>query len=458
MQKSIILTEGSITKKLVALAIPIMGTSFIQMAYNMTDMIWIGKIGSNAVAAIGTAGFFTWLAMAFIMISKVGAEVKVAQSIGEHKYKAAKSYATTAIQINLFFAFIYGLLLIIFRKPLLDFFRLGDVNIVNMAEVYLVVMALGMIFYFINPVFTSIFNATGDSKTPFLINTIGLIFNIVFDPLLIFGVGPFPRMEVLGAAIATVMAQVVVSIFFIIALKNRKEEFFKINIFSKPDKDNIISIFKLGLPVGSQSGLFTIFSILLARIISKFGPIPIAVQKVGSQIEAISWMTAGGFSTALCSFIGQNYGAKKYDRVIKGYKATMILATILGIFTTALLIFGGKFIFSLFISEKEVVEYGVTYLRILAYSQLFMCIEITTTGAFNGLGKTAIPSIISIVLTGLRVPAAFILSSENLLGLNGVWWSVSMSSVFKGILMTGIFIIMLRLNKLFGKNLESVSN
>ncbi|MEG0773505.1 MATE family efflux transporter [Clostridium sp.] len=457
MEKRINLVEGNIATSLIKLAIPIMGTSFIQMAYNMTDMIWIGRIGSKAVAAVGTAGFFTWLAMAFIMISKIGAEVKVAQSLGRKDYDKTRSYIVSSLQINIVLALAYGIVIFIFRKPLLDFFKLGDPAIVNMAEIYLVVMILGMVFYFINPVFTSIFNGAGNSRTPFIINSVGLVFNIVFDPILILGYGPFPRMEVLGAAIATVLAQMVVTLCFIIVILRSKEEYLKFNIFSKPNKEDIITICKLGLPVGGQSGLFTIFSILIARAIANFGPIPIAVQKVGSQIEAISWMTAGGFSTALGTFVGQNYGAKKYHRVIEGYKATMAMAIIVGILATLLLTLGGRAVFSLFIPEEEAIKYGIVYLKILGYSQLFMCIEITTSGAFNGLGRTMTPSIISILFTGLRVPAAYLLASESLLGLNGVWWSISMSSVIKGILLVGIFVILLKRNKLFQEDINLVA-
>lgn len=457
MEKRINLVEGNIFGSLIKLAIPIMGTSFIQMAYNMTDMIWIGRVGSSAVAAVGTAGFFTWLAMAFIMISKIGAEVKVAQSLGRGDYSEARNYITSSVQINIVLALIYGLVLFIFRKPLLGFFKLGDPNIVNMAEIYLVVMIIGMGFYFINPVFTSIFNGAGNSRTPFLINTIGLVFNMVFDPVLILGIGPFPRMEVLGAAIATILAQMVVTLCFIIVIIRSKEQYLKFNIFDKPNKEHIITICKLGLPVGGQSGLFTIFSILIARVIANFGPIPIAVQKVGSQIEAISWMTAGGFSTALGTFVGQNYGAKKYHRVKEGYNATLVMAIVVGIFATLLLTLGGRLVFSLFIPEEEAIKYGVVYLKILGYSQLFMCIEITVSGAFNGLGRTIIPSFISVIFTGLRVPAAYLLSSESLLGLNGVWWSISMSSVIKGVLLFGVFTILLRRNKLFKEEVELVA-
>lgn len=449
MEERIDLTQGKIISKLIKLSLPIMGTSFIQTAYSMTDMLWIGRVGSNAVAAVGTAGFFTWLAMAFIMISKVGAEIKVAQSIGKKDIKNTKLYIISALQVNLVLAVLYGAVLLIFRTQLIGFFNLGDSEVISMSLVYLDVMALGMVFYFVNPVFTAIFNGLGNSRTPFIINTIGLVFNMVFDPALILGWGPFPELGVLGAAIATVLAQIIVTVCFIVVIVRHKGEYLKINIFEKLHMDHIKVLFHLGLPAAIQSGLFTGFSMVIGRIIAAWGPVPIAVQKVGSQIEAISWMTAGGFSTALGTFVGQNYGAKKHDRISRGYNATMLLAVIVGIFASVLLIFGGEAIFSWFIPEAEAIEQGKVYLQILGFSQLFMCIEITTAGAFNGLGRTYIPSIISIILTGARVPAAMYLSRPDILGINGVWWSICLSSILKGIILVGIYLYLYKKGTLY---------
>lgn len=439
------LTEGSIFKALVKLALPIMGTSFVQMAYNLTDMLWIGRVGSKAVAAVGTAGFFTWLAFAFILIPKIGAEVGVAQSIGRRDMGEAKSYIRHSIQMIIFLAIFYGLVLVIFRNPLIGFFNLGEAQIIQDAKTYLVIVSLGMIFYTINPVFTAIFNGYGDSKTPFKINVIGLVMNIILDPVFIFGLGPIPRMEVAGAAIATVLAQIAVTIVFVKEARKRSELFSGLKLLSSPDMEHIWGIVKLGLPVAVQSGLFTIFAMVIARIIANWGPTPIAVQKVGSQIESISWMTAGGFQTAMSTFTGQNFGAKKWDRVYRGYFVGIAIVSVIGIFATCLLIFGARPIFSVFIPEEEAIRYGIVYLKILGLSQLFMCIEITTAGAFNGLGKTVPPSIVGIVFNGLRIPASLALSSTAL-GLNGVWWAISVSSIFKGIILCLWYLYILKRN------------
>ena len=288
MKGRIDLTQGKITEKLVKLSLPIMATSFIQMAYNMIDMIWVGKAGSSAVAAVGTAGFFTWLAMAFITISKVGAEVKVAQSMGQHDVDETKLYIKSAIEINIILSILYTIFLIMFKDQLIGFFRLGDENVISMSKEYLVIVAFGMIFYFINPVFTAIFNGMGNSKTPFLINTIGLLTNIVLDPILILGLGKIPSMGVAGAAIATVVAQIVVTSCFMLKILKSKEIYFKIIPFKDIKLNYYKILYNLGIPVALQSGLFTLFSMTLGVVVASFGPVAVAVQKVGSQIESIS--------------------------------------------------------------------------------------------------------------------------------------------------------------------------
>ncbi|WP_034328288.1 MATE family efflux transporter [Alkaliphilus transvaalensis] len=437
------LTEGNISNVLLKLALPIMGTSFVQTAYNLTDMFWVGKLGSNAVAAVGTAGFFTWLSMAFIFISKIGAEVGVAQAVGRDDIKEARSYIKSAIQINVLLALLYGGSLMLFRNPLIQFFGIEDSNVVSQAVGYLSIIGFGMIFGFINPVFTAILNGSGNSKTPFKINVIGLLINMTLDPLLILGIGPFPALGVKGAAIATVFSQMMVSLIFISTIRKDPELFRGLNLLKLSGETKVKEISRLGLAPAVQSGLFTVFAMFIARIVADWGSIPVAVQRIGSQVEAISWMTAGGFSTAISAFTGQNYGAEKWDRIKKGYYKAVTLAGGVGIFATLLLIFGGEAIFRLFLAEEEAVRMGIDYLRILGYSQIFMCVEITTGGAFNGMGKTVPPSVVGIFFNALRIPLAIILSSMDSLGLNGVWWSISSTSIFKGIVLVIWFMIVL---------------
>lgn len=438
------LTRGRIFTSILFLALPIMGTSFVQMAYNLTDMIWIGKIGSDATAAVGTAGFYMWFAMGLIFLCRIGAEVLVAQSVGRKDIETTKSVVQNVLQMIIVFGITSTIIVLTFKHQLLGFFNIRETHVVEMAIKYLSIVALGFIFTFLNPIFSAIFNGYGKSGVPFAINTVGLVFNIVFDPLLIFGIGPFPAMGVEGAAIATVAAQMLVTILFIIYIRANKDIhiFENLHVFNKPNFNRIKNIIKIGLPAGLQSILFTLIAMYIARIIADWGAVAIAVQKVGSQIESVSWMTASGFSTATSTFVGQNYGAKKYDRIKVGYRISMIIMTIIGIITTSGLIFFAEPLFKIFINEPVAVKEGIIYLRILGVSQLFMCIEIVTNGAFNGLGKTLHPAINSIVFNGLRIPLALALSATAL-SLQGVWWSISISSILKGTVIVVMFIITL---------------
>ncbi len=427
------LTEGSIVKGLISLSLPIMGTSFLQMAYNMTDMIWLGRVGGKAVAAAGTAGFYMWLSFAFIIITKVGGEIKVSQSIGKKDFAESKDYAKTAIQLTVIISILYFIFVQVFKYPLISFFKIDDAYVVKEAVSYLNIVSYGFIFAFINPLLTGMFNSYGDSKTPFYLNTIGLIANMILDPVLILGYFGVKPMGVFGAGLATIIAQLVVTLAFLIYIFRTRTVFREIKLFSQISFLKTKEIFRLGVPAAMQSALFTAISMAIARIVSSYGALAIAAQKVGAQIESISWMTAGGFQGALAAFVGQNYGAQKEERIKKGYNISIKLISLIGLFATIILFVFAKEIFSFFIPEEETINFGVSYLKIMAYSQIFMCIELTTAGAFNGISKTMPPSIISISFNALRIPMAFYFS--KVMGIDGIWWAITISSILKGLIL-----------------------
>lgn len=427
------LTTGSIPKKIIGLSLPILGTSFINMAYSFIDMICIGQLGAGPVASVGTAGYFMWFAQASSSIARIGAQVTVAQSIGRKEYKEAREYTEAAIWLNSFIAIIFTIFLVFFTGPLVSFFNLGDPQIIKDTQMYLVVVGLSMIFVYVNPVLSAMFNSSGNSRLPFIFNTCGLIFNIVFDIILIFGVGPAPALGVLGAGIATALAQVVVFLLFFAYIVKSKDQLLKINLFKAPKWNKIYAVAKIGFPSALQATLYCVFSIMLARIIASFGAVSIAVQKVGSQIESISWMTADGLAIAITAFVGQNYGSRKFDRIEKGIKVIFGLSLAIGTFATILLVFFGEPLFKVFLDDPASVPGGVSYLKILGYSQIPLCIEILAIGLFNGFGETKTPAILSIIFTGIRIPMALLLS-QTALGVDGVWWAITLSTMIKGIL------------------------
>ncbi len=415
-----------------------MATSLIQMAYNLIDMIWIGKIGASAVASVGAAGMFMWLSNGLATLAKIGGQIKVGHALGAQKKEDAASYAQSSIQMGIVFAIGFGILSVVFADEMIGFFQLNSAQVIQDAKLYLMITCGLVIFSFMNQIFTGILTAMGNSRTSFIATGIGLVLNIVLDPLFIFGFGAIPPMGVAGAAIATVLAQLVVMLLFLYTILRDTVLFSNVHILHSYSSQHTMEIFRIGLPSAVQSMLFSGISMVIARLIAGWGDAAVAVQKVGSQIESISWMTAEGYAAALNSFVAQNHGAKNTDRIREGYRLSMIVMLSWGVFCSLVLIVFPQLIFQVFIQEAEVLPMGVDYLRILGVSQLFMCMEITTAGAFSGLGKTLPPSIVSITLTGARIPMAILLG--RWLGLNGVWWAITISSIGKGIVLLGWFL------------------
>ena len=438
MKTRINLLEGKILPALSARALPIMATSLIQMAYNLIDMIWIGKIGASAVASVGAAGMFMWLSNGLATLAKMGGQIKVGHALGAQKKEDATSYAQSSIQMGIVFAIGFGILSVVFADEMIGFFQLNSAQVIQDAKLYLMITCGLVIFSFMNQIFTGILTAMGNSRTSFIATGIGLVLNIVLDPLFIFGFGVIHPMGVAGAAIATVLAQLVVMLLFLYTILRDTVLFCDVHILHSYSSQHTREIFRIGLPSAVQSMLFSGISMVIARLIAGWGDAAVAVQKVGSQIESISWMTAEGYAAALNSFVAQNHGAKNTDRIREGYRLSMIVMLSWGVFCSFVLIVFPQLIFQVFIQEAEVLPMGVDYLRILGVSQLFMCMEITTAGAFSGLGKTLPPSIVSITLTGARIPMAILLG--RWLGLNGVWWAITISSIGKGIVLLGWFL------------------
>lgn len=177
---------------------------------------------------------------------------------------------------------------------------------------------------------------------------------------------------------------------------------------------------------------------ILTRMVAGFGDGAIAVQRVGGQIESLSWNTADGFGSALNAFMGQNYGAGKKDRIKSGYHISIRLLICWAALITIAFVFFPRQISVLFFHEEEVIRLSVDYLRIIGFSEIFLSVEMMTVGALSGLGRTQLCSLISVGLTVIRIPLALVLSNTAL-GLNGIWWALTLSTVSKGIIFYFVF-------------------
>ena len=415
-------------------------SSFLGTLYNITDMAWIGLLGAKAVAGVGVGGMFTWLSQGLVSLARMGGQVQVAQHIGRREQEEAHGYAQAAVQMSALLGILFAAVVLILLKPLIGFFKLEDAEALAAAFSYTKIACGLIVFSFLSLTLTGLYTAQGDSKTPFAANLVGLAVNMILDPVLILGPGPFPRLGVTGAAIATVTAQfIVMSILVMRIFVTKKENVLKgIQLFEKIQPKYVRGICKIGIPTALQGMAYCMISMVLTRMVSGFGAEAIATQRVGGQIESVSWNTADGFGAALNAFIGQNYGAGKMDRVKKGYRASLITVGVWGLFITLLFVCFPEQISGVFFHEPTAIATAVGYMIIIGYSEAFMSVELMTVGALSGLGKTHLCSVISITLTSARIPLAILLSGTAL-GLLGIWWALTATSVVKGIVFVMAF-------------------
>ena len=434
------LTGGPILKTLTKLAIPIMASSFLGTLYNITDMAWIGLLGSKAVAGVGVGGMFTWLSQGLAAMARMGGQVQVAQCIGRGERDRAHRFAQVAVQLAILMGMAYAVVSLLFTKQMVGFFQLADPEAQEAALSYTKIACGLIVFSFLTLTLTGLYTAQGDSKTPFLANLIGLVTNMILDPVLILGPGPFPKLGVVGAAIATVTAQaIVMSIMILGVIIQKKENVLKgIRLTAKIPREYLGGICRIGIPTAIQGMAYCAISMVLTRMVSAYGAEAVATQRVGGQIESVSWNTADGFSAALNAFIAQNYGAGKMDRVRKGYRASLWTVGIWGLLISFVFVCFPQTIADIFFHEPKAVATAVGYLMIIGFSEAFMCVELTTVGALSGLGRTRLCSVISIIFTSARIPLAIILG--GLIGLSGIWWALSVTSIVKGIIFTCTFL------------------
>lgn len=401
MREAVDLTQGSIPRHIVRLSMPILGTSFLQMLYSFTDMAWLGRLSSEAVAAAGAASVFVWIAQSLSYNNKVGAEVTVANYLGAKNPIYARTFASHSVTLSLVMGLLILLIYAIGASLLLSFYQL-KAPIHTDATTYLRIVAFGMPAAFMGVALTGVYNATGYPQIPFVLSAIGLVFNMLLDPLMIFTF----NMGVAGAGWATILAQYIVLGGFLIQLR-RDKILDNFPLIAPLQASFTKLIFKIGAPVAVVNALFAFINMSLGRIASGIGGhIGVLTLTVGGQLEGLCWNTAQGFSTALSTFTSQNYGAKNIPRIRQGLTFTLLLSLMIGIGGFVLYHFFPNQLFQLIVPDPVATSSGANYLMINSYAQIFTMIEVTFQGFFYGLRRSIPPSVISISGNLLRIPLA----------------------------------------------------
>lgn len=420
-----------------------MGTSFLQMAYTLLAMSWVGRLGTTdhpeiatkAEAAIGAIGMLLWFTSSLGYLAMIGAEVTVGQSIGAKKMKEASAYASHATTLAIIIGVVWTTILFVFAPFILSFFKLNE-DITHEAVNYLRIVCIYLPFLFMTYSFAGVYNGSGRSSIPFRNYACGLVLNMILDPILMFVCG----LGLYGAAIGMVIAQLSVFGLFFYQIRFGNGILNGYHFIVALRWKFLKRILFLGTPVTVMNGIYAIINMSLARIASTFGGhLGLMTQTTGGQIEGVNWNTSQGFSTALSAFVAQNYAAGKPKRGRKAYINTLQVMLVFGLIVSIVFVLYGSQVFGIIVPEEDAMREGGKYLFAMGLVQIFMMLELTTQGMFNGVGRTIEPAAISITFNALRIPLAWFLASN--MGIMGVWWAIAISTVCKGTILPIWFLV-----------------
>ena len=415
------LSYGNEGRLIIRFAIPMLVGNVFQQLYSVVDSIIVGKfIGKEALAAVGTSSPIIFLLIAFMIGVTMGFTIVVSQYFGAKQIENVKKAINTMYVFLFFISLIVTLIGILLSEFI---FRVIDLSpaIIPQAKLFLNIYFAGLIFLFGYNGTSAILRGLGDSKTPlyFLIGSVGLniVLDLIFVPVLGLGVG--------SVAIASVISQGAAFIAQIIYL-NRTHKIVRFSLRElRFDREIFSKSIRIGLPTGFQQTFVAFGMVALYWIVNQFGVDANAAYSAAGRIDGFAVMPAMSFAVALSTFVGQNLGAKRPDRVKAGFRATLLMITAITVTISAVVIIFSTFLMRMFTDDAAVIRIGAEYLRIIGASYLLFSTMFIINGLLRGAGDTLVPMFISLFsLWVVRIPIAYLLSKNPSIGLQGVWWSI----------------------------------
>jgi len=414
---------------------PVMVASILESIYHLVDTFWLGHLpageSGNAVAGLQLAFPSMWFLISFAAGFSMAGVALVSQFTGANENEKANFAASQVLSITLISSIILGIIGSLFI-PLLINILTNVKELTTVANSYLRVISLGFPFMFINSVFRSIMISYGDTLTPMYVTIFTNIINIFLDPLLIFGIGPFPKMGIIGAAVATIFSMFIASMFAIYFLTSGKKGIHVRTKYLKPEINWIKKIFKIGLPAAIGNSAEAFGFVVLTGIIGRLdnARVAIAAYGIGDRILSFSNVTVDGLGEGLTTIIGQSLGAKKEDRAThSAYRGMAFMFFLLCIETTIIVIFR-KTLVSLFIpNEMDIINEGAKFILYFAPAIPTFGVIRGIMSAFHASGNNTPNMIISFIrLWGLRVPLSYIFGFVLKMNSTGVWIGMTISN------------------------------
>jgi putative MATE family efflux protein len=398
------MTEGTPWKRIVEFMIPMLIGNIAQQFYNTADSIIVGKyVGDNALAAVGSAGpILNLLLVLFVGIS-VGAGIMVSQYFGAKEREKLSHTIGVCITLTAIASVIIMIIGPMVTRPLLSLLNTPS-TIIDWCEDYLVIIFVGIAGLAYYNILSGVLRGLGDSLSALVFLLISTVLNVGLDIWFVAGLG----MGVAGVALATAIAQGISALLCFIKLIKMSSTF-DLNLkMLKLNKKYSYKLIKLGLPSGLTQAIFSLAMIVVQSLTNSFGEMVIAASVIVMRVDGFAMMPNFSFGAAMTTYAGQNIGAKKLDRVVRGTKDGTKIAVIVSTVITILILIFGRYIMGVFTDTKELVDLSMHMMRILAVGYIAVAVTQSLSGVMRGAGDTMTPMWISLITTiVLRVPVAY---------------------------------------------------
>ncbi len=435
-----LIVTGSVDRAILHLGAPAALAALLQAGFLVVDTFWLGRVGPVALAAASTAGFMMWIAQTIGEGLGVGSGALLAQGVGSSDRAGADRAAAAGLVLAVWGALATSAAGLVSIDGVFEFMG-TEAAVTAAGRAYLLVILAGMPAYFLFAWIAAAFRAAGDARTPLGLLGLAATVNVVVDPLLIFGVGPLPRLEVTGAALATVLA-------WLAAAAAGWHRLGRLGVRPRPlealrPTGTVIAALWVGLPVAAEGALFSVIYIFLTRIITGFGTAPVAALGIGHKLEVFNYFVCAGMGAAATTMVGQSLGAGDHVRARRTAWRSLYLTCLPVGAVTLVLVSAPAAAVAVFSPDPGVIAAGATYVLLVGLSQVFMAFEVVLLGALAGARWTVAPAALQILLTAARVPLAWWLVEAGW-GLEGVWLAISATTVVKGLLLAGLFALRTR--------------
>lgn len=394
LRKDVDMLEGSVTRGMISFAVPVMLSGFLQMFFQAADLIVLGRFcGSASVGAAGSTVTITNLLINFFMGLATGAGVATAHAVGERDKEALHRVVHTAIPIGIIVGLFLTLIGVIFTEDLLILIGTPK-DLLKLATVYMEIIFWGITFGVVQNFGGAILRALGDTRSPLVFLTVSGILNVILNVIFV----TVLHMDVAGVALATISSQFLSALLIVMSLMHRTDAarfyFRKMRIY----KDSLVKMVKIGIPTGIQSSMFSISNVLIQSSINSFGAAFVSGNSAASNIEGFVYIIMNSFHQAALNFVGQNFGNRNFNRIKSVFKKGLILVSVAGIASAAVVMAFSKPLLSLYINDdKTAIAAGIERLWYVC-APYFLCgmMEVTT-GCIRAMGVSIVPMLISVI-------------------------------------------------------------